>query len=181
MRPEDWDEPTFIWRPTSWIEHNFILAMASDPTAELAVLSIGGTSPTIARLEARDCQLAFVKAALPRPSILVYDTNRRTKLAEFEWRGQQLRLPAVGRQFRWRRSSPPLWRPTVLRDVSGFLRPGYVIVDHHGPLIHFCADGRIRCAYPIPVPPDMDRLSPSLLALLALGWILITMSREKVA
>jgi hypothetical protein len=181
MRLAGEGEPAFMWRPTSWFEHNFTLALAAAPTVELAVLRIGGASPTVARLEAHGCRLVFVAAALPYPSILVYDTTDRAKLAVFEWRSQKLRLPDGGRQLRWKRSTLPFWRPETVRDANGFLRPGYVIADHQGPLLYFSTDGRIRCAYAIPATSDNPRIPPSLLALLALGWLLITLSSEEVA
>lgn len=156
----------FSWRRTSALRDHFAL-YAGDH--ELAVLKIGGLVGPVAHLDTGDDRrLLFLSDGLADRCIRVRDASTKAPVAMYEpnWRGSEGRLRlANGGQLRWMRA-------------GGLWSPDRMFANGDGQaLVHFATDGTAIDL--VGTDPDAALASPDLLLVLAVGWLLMVLARDR--
>jgi hypothetical protein len=153
------------WRRMSALRDHFALYAGEH---RLAVLTIGGLVGPVAELHAgKDHRFVFSSDGLARSCVRVCDAETKAVVAMYERDrqgvGGTLRL-ANGGQLRWTRA-------------GGLRSSGRVFVNADGhELVRFATDGTVKNF----VPEDAaTTASPELLLVLALGWLLIVLARDR--
>ncbi|MGH3921622.1 MAG: hypothetical protein ACRDTT_01895, partial [Pseudonocardiaceae bacterium] len=155
----------FSWRRTNALRDHFALYASEH---ELAVLRIGGLAGPLAQLDAGDGQrLVFLSEGLAGRCICDASTKAPIAMYERNWQGVggKLRI-ANGGRLRWLRAGGR-WSPDrMLANADGEA------------LVHFAANGTVTNL--VTGGPDEAVSSPDLLLVVALGWLLIALARDRV-
>jgi hypothetical protein len=157
---------TFTWQRLSCLKDHFALCTSGH---QLAVLKIGGLLGPIAQLESGEHRFVFLASGIANRQIYVRNENLNATVAMYErsWQGAggYLRL-AEGGRLRWVRS-------------RGFRNSDHIFIDAEGRAVaSFAPNGRVMTFVtedsPAEASPSLD-----LLTVLAPGWLLMTLAKDR--